>query len=244
MPEWQDEGIILSNRPYGELHSVASILTKTHGRHAGLVQAGQSRKRLSALQPGCVVGLEWRARLEGQLGTFKVELSKNYSALLIDAPMRLSALSSLCSLLEITLPEREPQEKLWDASKALLDILSLSENENEWLSFFIKWELGLLRELGFALMLQCCGVTGSTNELAYVSPKTGSAISKSAAGVYADRILVLPMCLGGHTKTKEEFTAGIKITGHFLQKYIFNNINRKLPIPRERLANMVESLNL
>ena len=85
--------------------------------------------------------------------------------------MRLSALSSLCSLLEITLPEREPQEKLWDASKALLDILSLSENENEWLSFFIKWELGLLRELGFALMLQCCGVTGSTNELAYVSPR-------------------------------------------------------------------------
>ena len=78
MPEWQDEGIILSNKPYGELHSVASILTKKHGRHSGLVQAGQSRKRLSALQPGCFVGLEWRARLEGQLGTFKVELLKNY----------------------------------------------------------------------------------------------------------------------------------------------------------------------
>ena len=244
MPEWQDEGIILSNKPYGELHSVASVLTKTHGRHAGLVQAGQSRKRISALQPGCFVGLEWRARLEGQLGTFKVELLKNYSASLIDIPIRLSALLSLCSLLEITLPEREPQENLWDASKALLDILSLSENGNEWLSFFIRWELGLLCELGFALKLQSCGVTGSTNELAYVSPKTGSAISKNAAGVYADRLLVLPMCLGGHTKTKEEFTAGIKITGHFLQKYIFNTINRKLPIHRERLANMVGSLNL
>ena len=244
MPEWQDEGIILSNKPYGELHSVASVLTKTHGRHAGLVQAGQSRKRISALQPGCFVGLEWRARLEGQLGTFKVELLKNYSASLIDIPIRLSALLSLCSLLEITLPEREPQENLWDASKALLDILSLSENGNEWLSFFIRWELGLLCELGFALKLQSCGVTGSANELAYVSPKTGSAISKNAAGVYADRLLVLPMCLGGHTKTKEEFTAGIKITGHFLQKYIFNTINRKLPIHRERLANMVGSLNL
>ena len=244
MPEWQDEGIILSNKPYGELHSVASVLTKTHGRHAGLVQAGQSRKRISALQPGCFVGLEWRARLEGQLGTFKVELLKNYSASLIDIPIRLSALLSLCSLLEITLPEREPQENLWDASKALLDILSLSENGNEWLSFFIRWELGLLCELGFALKLQSCGVTGSTNELAYVSPKTGSAISKNAAGVYADRLLVLPMCLGGHSKTKEEFTAGIKITGHFLQKYIFNTINRKLPIHRERLANMVGSLNL
>ena len=244
MPEWQDKGIILSNKPYGELHSVASILTKTHGRHSGLVLAGQSRKRLSALQPGCFVELEWRARLEGQLGAFKVELSKNYSASLIDTPIRLTALLSLCSLLEITLPEREPQDNLWYASKALLEILSLSENENEWLSFFIRWELGLLRELGFALKLQCCGVTGSTNELAYVSPKTGSAISKNAAGVYADRLLVLPMCLGGHTKTKEEFTAGIKITGHFLQKYIFNTINRKLPIHRERLANMVGSLNL
>ncbi len=125
-----------------------------------------------------------------------------------------------------------------------MEILSLSESESEWLLFFIRWELGLLRELGFALKLQRCGVTGSTNELAYVSPKTGSAISKNAAGVYADRLLVLPMCLGGHTKTKEEFTAGIKITGHFLQKYIFNTINRKLPTPRERFASMVESLNL
>ena len=243
MPDWQDEGIILGNKPYAELHSVTTILTKSHGRHAGLVQAGQSSKKRSMLQLGSLVDAQWRARLDEQLGTFKLELSKNYSALMIDTPLRLSALSSMCSLLESSLPEREPQPTLWQATTALLQILSLSKDDKEWLNFFVKWELGLLQELGFALKLDACGVTGSSNELAYVSPKSGSAISKPAAGVYADRLLVLPMSLGGHVKIDNEPAAGIKITGHFLQKNIYNPINKQLPSARQRLANMVESLN-
>ncbi len=243
MPDWQDEGIILSNKPYSELHSVTAMLTKSHGRHAGLVQGGQSSKKRSMLQPGSLVDAQWRARLDEQLGTFKLELSKNYSALMMDKPLRLSALSSVCSLLESSLPEREPQPILWQATKALLQILSLSKNDIEWLNFIVKWELGLLQELGFALKLDACGVTGSSNELAYVSPKSGSAISKPAAGVYADRLLVLPMSLGGHVKIDNEPAAGIKITGHFLQKNIYNPINKQLPSARQRLANMVESLN-
>ena len=243
MPDWQDEGIILSNKPYAELHSVTTILTKTHGRHAGLVQAGQSGKKRSMLQPGSLVDAQWRARLDEQLGTFKLELAKNYSALMIDTPLRLSALSSMCSLLESSLPEREPQPALWLATTALLQIVSLSKDDNEWLNFFVKWELGLLQELGFALKLETCGVTGSSEELAYVSPKSGSAISKPAAGIYADRLLVLPMCLGGHIKIDNELAAGIKITGHFLQKNIYNPVDKQLPSARQRLANMVESSN-
>ena len=240
MPDWQDEGIILSNRPYAELHSITTILTKSHGRHAGLVNAGQSSKLRSMLQPGSLVYAQWRARLDEHLGTFKLEPSKNYFALMMDAPLRLSALSSMCSLLESSLPEREPQPILWQATKALLQILSFSEKENDWLQFFIKWELGLLQELGYALKLETCGVTGSRDQLAYVSPKSGSAISKSAAGIYADRLLVLPMCLGGHLKIDNELAAGIKITGHFLQKHIFNPIDKKLPASRRRLANMLD----
>ena len=243
MPDWQDEGIILSNKPYAELHSVTTILTKSHGRHAGLVQAGQSNKKRSILQPGSLVDAQWRARLDEQLGIFKLELAKNYSALMIDTPLRLSALSSMCSLLETSLPEREPQPALWQATTALLQIVSLSKEDNEWLNFFVKWELGLLQELGFALKLETCGVTGSSEELAYVSPKSGSAISKPAAGIYADRLLVLPMCLGGHVKIDNELAAGIKITGHFLQKNIYNPIDKQLPSARQRLANMVESSN-
>ena len=243
MPDWQDEGIILSNKPYAELHSVTTILTKSHGRHAGLVQAGQSSKKRSMLQPGSLVDAQWRARLDEQLGIFKLELAKNYSALMIDTPLRLSALSSMCSVLETSLPEREPQPALWQATTALLQIVSLSKEDNEWLNFFVKWELGLLQELGFALKLETCGVTGSSEELAYVSPKSGSAISKPAAGIYADRLLVLPMCLGGHIKIDNELAAGIKITGHFLQKNIYNPVNKQLPSARQRLANMVESSN-
>ncbi len=241
MPNWQDEGIILSNKPYAELHSVTTILTKSHGRHAGLVLAGQSSKKRSMLQPGSLVDAQWRARLDEQLGTFKLELSKNYSALMIDSPLRLCALSSMCSLLESSLPEREPQPTLWQATTALLQILSLSKNDNELLNFLVNWELGLLQELGFALNLETCGVTGSTQELAYVSPKSGSAISKLAAGVYADRLLVLPMCLGGHVRVDNELAAGIKITGHFLQKNIYSPIDKQLPSARQRLANVVES---
>ena len=243
MPDWQDEGIILSNRPYAEIHSITTILTKSRGRHAGLVKAGQSSKMRSMLQPGSLVDAQWRARLDEQLGTFKLELSKNYSALIIDTPLRLCALSSMCSLLESSLPEREPQLTLWQATTALLQILSLSEMDNEWLNIFVKWELGLLQELGFALKLGTCGVTGSTQQLAYVSPKSGRAISKPAAGVYVDRLLVLPMCLGGHLKVDNELTAGIKITGHFLQNNIYNPIDKQLPSARRRLANMVELSN-
>ena len=243
MPDWQDEGIILGNKPYAELHSITTILTKSRGRYAGLVKAGQSSKKRSMLQPGSLVDSQWRARLDEQLGTFKLELLKNYSALIIDAPLRLSALSSICAILESSLPEREPQPTLWQATTAFLQILSLSENDIEWLNFFISWELGLLKELGFALKLETCGVSGSTQELAYVSPKSGRAISKPAAGVYADRLLVLPMCLGGHVKIDKELTAGIRITGHFLQKNIYNPIDKQLPSARKRLANMVEMLN-
>ncbi len=244
MPDWQDEGIVLSNKPYAEMHSIISILTKAHGRHAGLVQAGQSRKKRSILQPGCIVDANWHARLDEHLGTFKLELSKNYSALIIDTPIRLAALSSICNLLEFSLPEREPQAELWKATMAILEILTLSEKETEWLPFFIKWELGLLQELGFALNLKSCAVTGSNQALAYVSPRTGRAISRPAAGNYADRLLVLPMFLGGHLETKNEFADGIKITGHFLQKQIFNTMDKKLPSARERLVYLVENLNM
>ena len=243
MPDWQDEGIILSNKPYEELHSISSILTKKFGRHSGLVFAGQSSKKRSMLQPGSLVHAQWRARLLEQLGTFKLELSKNYSAVLIDTPIRLAALASICSLLEESLPEREPQGALWEATKAILEILSLSEDESQWLPFFIKWELGLLQELGFALNLENCAVTGSSQQLAYVSPKTGRAISSQAAGIYADRLLVLPVFLGGCLETINEFAEGIKITGHFLQKHIFNTTEKKIPSPRQRLAYLVENLN-
>ena len=244
MPNWQDEGIILINKPYAELHSITSILTKTHGRHAGMVKAGQTSKKRSILQPGTIVDAQWHGRLVEQLGTFKIELSKNYSALLIDTPIRLAALSSICSLLETSLPEREPQIVLWKTTLAILEILTLSEDEIEWLPFFIRWELGLLRELGFALDLKSCAVTGTHKELAFVSPRTGRAVSKTAAGVYADRLLVLPMFLGGHQKIKREFTFGLQITGHFLQKHIFNTIEKKLPNARERLVYMVDKLNI
>ncbi len=243
MPDWQDDGIILSSKPYAELHSITSILTKSHGRHVGLVQAGQSKKNRSILQPGSVVYAHWGARLVEQLGTFKVELSKNYSALLIDRPIRLAALSSICSLLEISLPEREPQIALWETTKAMLDILTLSEDETKWLPFFIKWELGLLKELGYELNLERCAVTGSHQKLAYVSPKTGRAVSIKAAGIYAERLFLLPMFLGGYVETSKEFSDGIKITGHFLQKYIFNTFEKTLPIARERLAHLVANLN-
>ena len=243
MPDWQDEGIILSNKPYAELHSISSILTKNYGRHSGLVLAGQSSKKRSMLQPGSLVHAQWRARLVEQLGTFKLELSKNYSAVLIDTPIRLAALASICSLLEASLPEREPQGALWEATKAILEILSLSEDESKWLPLYIKWELGLLRELGFALNLESCAVTGSFQKLAYVSPKTGRAITNQAAGIYADRLLVLPVFLGGYRATTNEFAEGIKITGHFLRKHIFNITEKKLPSSRQRLAYLVETLN-
>jgi DNA repair protein RecO (recombination protein O) len=241
MPDWQADAIILSVRPHGEGNAVVSVLTATQGRHAGLVRGGGGSRLRGTVQPGNRVRASWRARLTEQLGQMQLELTESVPALLLDSPLRLAGVSAFCALLDSALPEREMQPALFAASQALLDVIKMDGSNAGWLEGYIRWELGLLAAVGYQLDLSRCAATGQGQDLAYVSPRSGRAVARHAAGDYVSRMLALPEFLGGVYCPKHDWVAGLDLTGHFLATRVFAAYNNDLPAARKRLADMVQT---
>lgn len=235
--DWQDEGAILTMRPHGESAAIIEVFTKAHGRHAGVVRGGASRKLAATLQPGSQVQVAWRARLLDHLGAYAVEPVRARAGLLADR-RALAALNAVCALLRLCLPERAPHPVLYAASIALLDAL---EHADDWPPRYLRWEVLLLEELGFGLDLTTCAVTGDATDLAFVSPRTGRAVSRNAAGVWADRLMPLPACLVEQGLASPTALAqGLAITGHFLARELAPVLNdRPLPDSRARLVDLL-----
>ena len=232
--EWSDDGIVLSARRHGESAAIVMLLTRAHGRHAGLVHGGSGRGKRGMLQPGNRVTAVWRARLAEHLGTYVCEPAGSLAASLLDDALRLAALSSACAVAEAALPEREPHAAAYDGLGALLDALS----SEVWAEAYVHWEMEMLRELGFGLDLTACAATGVNDGLAYVSPRTGRAVSSAAGEPYRDRLLVLPGFLLGRVgpEREAEIAAGLALTGHFLERHVFHAQNRGMPAARQRLT--------
>jgi DNA repair protein RecO (recombination protein O) len=234
--DWRDEGILLSMRPHGETSAIIEVLTSLHGRHMGVVRGGASRKMAATLQPGTGLTLEWRARLDDHIGAFTVEPVKSRAHLLADR-LALAGLLAVCALLHEALPEREPHPALWRRTLALMDRLG----QEGWLAGYVRWELCLLEEIGFGLDLSTCAVTGATEGLAYVSPKTGRAVTAKAAGDWADRLIPLPGGLDGDGPLRPEDVAmGLRLTGFFLDRELRAVLqDRPLPEARSRLVDLI-----
>ena len=241
MPEWQADAIIISVRPHGEGNAVVSLLTADYGRHAGLLRGGVSKKMRGTVQPGNRVQASWRARLSEQLGQMQLELTQAVAARFLDSPMRLAGVASVCALLEGALPEREPNETLYAGTDALLSVISMDDDDEGWLEGYVRWELGLLHAAGYQLDLDRCAASGETTNLAYVSPKSGGAVSRHHAGQFANRLLALPGFLGGVACPSHDWVAGLDLTGHFLAKRVFAAHNADIPAARRRLADIVET---
>ena len=241
MPEWQADAIIISVRPHGEGNAVVSLLTADYGRHAGLVRGGASKKMRGIVQPGNRVQASWRARLSEQLGQMQLELTQAVAARFLDSPMRLAGVAAVCALLEGALPEREPNERLYAGTDALLSVISMDDEDGGWLEGYVRWELGLLHAAGYQLDLDRCAASGETTNLAYVSPKSGGAVSRHHAGQFANRLLALPGFLGGVACPSHDWVAGLDLTGHFLAKRVFAAHNADIPAARRRLADIVET---
>jgi DNA repair protein RecO (recombination protein O) len=234
--DWADEGIVLTVRRHGESDAVLHALTFEHGRHAGLVKGGAGRKLRPLLQPGNRLELEWRARLADQLGGFRIEPRRLFAGALLDDPLRLAALGSACGLVEAGLPERDPHPRLY---AALLTWLRRLAEDSDWAADYVRFELLLLAELGFAVDLSACAVTGATADLAFVSPRTGRAVSRDAAGDLAARLLPLPAFLASDAEADpEQIATGLRLAGHFLRRHIFEPTDRPLPATRERLLTL------
>jgi DNA repair protein RecO (recombination protein O) len=232
--DWEDEGYVLAVRPHGESSAIVSLLTAEHGRHAGLVRGGQSRSKRGLLQPGNRVAVNWRARLEEHLGSYKLELQSSAVATILDAPGRLAALSSAVTLIEETLPERELSRGIFSMFNTLMEAL----DGEHWAATYVVWELNLMMGIGFGLDLSECAATGTTEDLIYVSPKSGRAVCRAAGEAYKDKLLALPpFLLGKDEASRADIANGLALSGFFLERHVFGPRQRLLPDTRRRLAD-------
>jgi DNA repair protein RecO (recombination protein O) len=230
--EWRDTGFVLSARRHGEHALIVELLTRGHGRHAGLVRGGQSPRRRAVLQPGNAVAACWRGRLPEHLGALDCELVAAYAARLLDDPDRLAALNAAVALLLAALPEHEPHPDLYQAFAGLLAAL---DSPHSWPQAYVTWECQLLAALGFGLDLARCAATGTNQDLVYVSPRSGRAVSREAGLPYHDKLLPLPAFLWREQAPTDpaDIVAGLVLTRHFLLHHLLDG---RLPEARERLV--------
>ncbi|MDX7950771.1 DNA repair protein RecO [Lichenihabitans sp. Uapishka_5] len=237
--EWVDDGVVIGLRLHGETGVVVELLTRRHGRHSGFVHGGRSRRQRPVLQPGNDVRASWKARQEDQLGTLVVEGLELRAARIMESALALHGTNLICALARL-LPEREPQPVLHAVVTALLDSFAERDASGERDSTpaaLARFELALLGELGFGLDLARCALTGTAEDLAFVSPKTGRAVSRVAGMPYRDRILPLPGFMLAEAlipATPADLAAGFRLTGHFLTRNVF--APRGLVVPDCRRA--------
>lgn len=241
--QWEDEGIVLGARRHGESALIVQLLTREHGRHAGLVRGGQGKKLRPVFETGNRVAVVWKARLAEHLGSVTGELVLNHAARVIEDPARLACLSAAAALAEAALPEREPHPRAWEGLGSLLRAL---DADHGWAVGYVEWELILLAELGFGLDLSRCAATGETAALTYVSPRSGHAVSAKAGEPYRDKLLRLPAFLlpdGAATApTPAEAFDGVRLTGFFLDRRVFAPHGRDMPPARSRFVDVLERM--
>jgi len=243
--DWRDEGFVLSARPHGESGLLVSALTREHGRHMGLVRGGTGKAARGLYQPGNRLSLVWKARLADHLGNLTAEMSEAIAAVVLGAPDRLAVLAAVCAVADGALPEREPVPAIYDDFAALLALLVDDTRAAEAAPALVVWELALLADLGFGLDLSCCAATGTTDDLLYVSPKSGRAVSAAAGEPWKDRLLPLPVFLLGDrdglgSVPPEQVADGLRLTGFFLDRHVFTPRRQGLPAARVRVAKRVD----
>ena len=229
--EFEDDAFVLSARAFGESGAIVELLTARHGKYAAHVAGGASRKMKPFLQAGAQVLVRYHARVSDQLGAASLEPVGEGPSALFDDALALAGLSAAAAVAAGTLPEREPHPGAYLAFEALAAALA---HTDYWPAVFVRFEAGLLQELGFGLDFSKCAATGVTDDLIYVSPKTGRAVSRAAGEPYKDRMLALPPFLLSSQSRLEagDVGAGLTLTAHFLEQFIFNPINRPLPPAR------------
>ena len=232
---WTDKGFVVALRRHGESSLIVELLTREHGRHLGLARGGQSPRQRAVLQPGNEVAAVWRGRLPEHLGMVGCELVRAHAARFIDDAGRLAGLAAAAALVAATLPEREPHADVFASFAALLEAL---DSGSEWPARYVGWECSLLAALGFGLDLTRCAVTGAAVDLAYVSPRTGRAVSREAGRPYQHKLLSLPEFLWRPAPADAaQIAAGLRLTEHFLLHHVLLPQDRALPPARARLAD-------
>jgi DNA repair protein RecO (recombination protein O) len=243
--DWDAPAIVLDARPFGEGDAVATVMTEAHGLHRGLARGGTSRAQAGLWQPGNLAQVRWVGRLSDQLGSFSAEMIHAGAAAVLDDPLGLAMLTAVCAVAEGALPERESHPRAFHGLVHLVARLPLGA---AMLNDLVRWETALLADLGYGLDLTSCALTGATADLAFVSPRTGRAVTEAAAGIWTSRLLRLPGFLAGGNAaapaatTPADWRDGLALTGHFLARDAFGAQHRPLPRARQMLYDRVAAM--
>lgn len=233
--DWLDDAIVLGAKPFGESKAIAEVFSRAHGRYGGVVHGGMSKTLRPVLQPGNLVRAGWKARLSEQLGFYSpLELIEPHASRLLENADALSGLTSAIALIRTTTAERQAYPGLFDALGLLIDALP---HANVWPALYARFEIGLLAELGYGLDLERCAVTGETDGLTYVSPRTGRAATAEAGAPFADKLLRLPPFLVNPDGPLDEgdIADALALAGYFLERRVYDQRGEGLPDARRRL---------
>jgi DNA repair protein RecO (recombination protein O) len=215
--QWTDEGIVLGSKRHGEANAILELMTRAHGRHLGLVRGGAGSRLRPVLQPGNRISSTWRARLDEHLGHYAVEGLDARAASFLPVPHALYGMTHLAALCRL-LPERDPHPQIHAALEGVLDALLDPRRAG---ASVVRFELLLLAELGFGLDLATCAASGTENDLVYVSPKSGRAVSRQAGDPWKDRLLALPAFLReALDPSSQDIADGFVLTGFFLVRHV------------------------
>jgi DNA repair protein RecO (recombination protein O) len=236
--EWRDKGILLATKPFGETSLIIDVFTPDHGKSSGVVRGGQSKKLKPTLQIGAQLDLTWKARLEEHLGSFQVELIRSRTANVMNDRLLLAGMLSSATLINRFFPTGQVYKQFYESSENLFDLLQFPDI---WTLGYLKWELEFLETLGFGLDLEKCAVTGTTEDLKFISPKSGRAVSQSAAGEWSSKLLPFPIAASGQVNSLEDILAGLKVSQFFLEKKVLIAFGMEhLPTVRSRFISLIE----
>lgn len=238
---WTDEALIIDIAKYGDYDAMVLLFTPQHGVVRGIVKRGMTSKKRADMQPATLAQVEWKARLPEHMGTVELEVNHGFAARVMHDPLRLAAVGSVTALLGASLAERDPHPELYYAAIDFLRHVAAGVEPLVWMAEYVRLELMLLKEAGFGLDLASCAATGGVEELVYVSPNTGRAVSRGAGEPYHERMLGLPPFIlhGNLPDEMAEITAGVALAGHFLETQLLPALHRRPPAMRAHFCGLL-----
>ena len=242
MLHFTDEALILTVAKFGDHDAIVQLFTPTHGLCGGVVKRGLTSKHRADIQPATLVEATWKARLPEHMGTITLEARHSYAARVMSDPLKLAAVGSVMALIACSLAERDAHPELYTQTILFLQHVAVGESPLVWLAEYVRLELALLEQAGFGLDLSACAATGTVDELVYVSPNSGRAVSRAAGAPYHDRMLALPEFVrdaDGSPDDLQHIGEGIALTGHFLESRLLPALHRHVPPLRTHFVGML-----
>jgi|TARA_B110000003_G_scaffold196981_1_gene195635 DNA repair protein RecO (recombination protein O) len=235
---WESNGLILNFSKYNEKSYILEIFTEEHGKHKGIIRGLHSKNKRSIIEPGNEVFATWSGRLETHLGNYNVEPIKLWSSHVLQFKDKLSAISSICSLISLTMAERQPNPIIYFSSKKLIEIVA--SKREDWIREYVFWEMQLLSEIGYGLDLERCAVTSKSSDLVYVSPSSGRAVTNEGAGDFRNKLLPLPKFMTDFKANydNDDIYNALNLTEFFFKKRFFLPNNLNFPQSRNRLKEL------